>query len=215
MTTEQHPKIEEIDETVKQEVEVPEGADVHVVANRNERKARKMIQKMGLKKVEGISRVFFRTSRGSMFTISEPDVMMNPSTNTYIIFGEAKMDDHQQNLANLQKVLGQSGAAGSAPGGDAAAAAAAAAAAGGENSDQAPKDQASIQADLEAAVANTSLNDKDDENVGEDIDIEAEGITQENLDLVMSQCGVSKGKAAKALKENKNDIVNAVMSLTT
>lgn len=31
------------------------------------------------------------------------------------------------------------------------------------------------------------------------------------MDLVMSQANVSRGKAIKALKNNQNDIVNAIM----
>ena len=34
------------------------------------------------------------------------------------------------------------------------------------------------------------------------------------MELVMSQANVSKAKAVKALKNNANDIVNAIMELT-
>ena len=35
-----------------------------------------------------------------------------------------------------------------------------------------------------------------------------------DIDLVMAQASVSRAKAVKALKNNDNDIVNAIMELT-
>jgi len=40
------------------------------------------------------------------------------------------------------------------------------------------------------------------------------GISSEDIDLVMSQAGVSRAKAVAALRSNGFDIVNAIMSLT-
>ena len=45
--------------------------------------------------------------------------------------------------------------------------------------------------------------------------VDAEGVEPKDIELVMSQAGCSKAKAVKALKENDNDLVNAIMSLTT
>jgi len=42
-------------------------------------------------------------------------------------------------------------------------------------------------------------------------ELDAEGVEPNDIDLVMSQAGVSRSKAVKALRENKNDIVNAIM----
>ena len=50
--------------------------------------------------------------------------------------------------------------------------------------------------------------DEDDEEV------DAAGVEDKDVDLVMSQANVSRGKAIKALKNNANDIVNAIMELT-
>ena len=41
-----------------------------------------------------------------------------------------------------------------------------------------------------------------------------EGCPPEPLPLVMQQAGVSKGKAVKALRKTKGDIVSAIMELT-
>ncbi|POM65363.1 Nascent polypeptide-associated complex subunit alpha-like protein, partial [Phytophthora palmivora] len=40
------------------------------------------------------------------------------------------------------------------------------------------------------------------------------GIDAKDIQLVMSQAGVSKSKAVAALRSNDNDIVNAIMELT-
>lgn len=37
------------------------------------------------------------------------------------------------------------------------------------------------------------------------------GVEQKDIELVMSQANVSKAKAIRALKNNNNDIVNAIM----
>ncbi|KAK0854782.1 GAL4 enhancer protein [Friedmanniomyces endolithicus] len=74
------------------EANIPAGATV-AVHNRNEKKARKAIAKLGLKHVEGITRVTLRRPKNILFVISQPDVYKSPSSNTWIIFGEAKIED--------------------------------------------------------------------------------------------------------------------------
>lgn len=40
------------------------------------------------------------------------------------------------------------------------------------------------------------------------------GLEQRDIELVMAQANVSRAKAVRALKHNKNDIVNAIMVRT-
>lgn len=47
------------------------------------------------------------------------------------------------------------------------------------------------------------------EEDGEEVD--ATGIEENDIDMVMSQANVSRSKAVKALKANNNDIVNSIM----
>lgn len=61
--------------------------------NRNEKKARKAVQKLGMKPVPSIMRVTVKKSKNILFVISKPDVHKSPSSNTYVIFGEAKIED--------------------------------------------------------------------------------------------------------------------------
>jgi len=41
--------------------------------------------------------------------------------------------------------------------------------------------------------------------------VDETGVEEKDVDLVMCQANVSRGKAIKALKNNQNDIVNAIM----
>lgn len=64
--------------------------------SRGEKKARKIMSKLGLKPVTGVSRVTIRKSKNILFVINSPDVYKNPHSDTYIIFGEAKIEDLSQ-----------------------------------------------------------------------------------------------------------------------
>jgi len=65
------------------EANIPAGATV-AVHNRNEKKARKAIAKLGLKHVEGITRVTLRRPKNILFVISQPDVYKSPNSNTWM-----------------------------------------------------------------------------------------------------------------------------------
>merc|ERR1719387_356733 len=61
--------------------------------NRSEKKSRKICQKLGMKPVPGIIRVTVKKSKNILFVISKPDVHKSPTSDTYIVFGEAKIED--------------------------------------------------------------------------------------------------------------------------
>ena len=46
------------------------------------------------------------------------------------------------------------------------------------------------------------------------LQVDETGVEQKDIELVMSQANVSKAKAIRALKNNGNDIVNAIMVCT-
>jgi len=159
--------------------------------SRGEKKARKIMSKLGLKQVTGVSRVTIRKAKNILFVINKPDVYKNPASDTYIVFGEAKIEDlsQQAQMEAAQKFkaaeapqpteLGGQGTTASAP------------SAGGGGNASIPED-----------------NEDDDEEVDET------GVEEKDIELVMSQANVSRAKAVKALKNNTNDIVNAIMELT-
>lgn len=157
--------------------------------SRSEKKARKAMSKLGLKPQSGINRVTMRKSKNIIFVISKPDVYKSPASDTYIVFGEAKVEDlaQQAQLAAADKFknLNQNAAVGAE-----AQAAAAAAAAGAQKPE-------------------TIAEEEDD-----DEEVDATGVEEKDIEIVVTQSNVSRKKAIKALKNNNNDIINAIMELT-
>jgi len=150
--------------------------------SRGEKKARKIMSKLGLKQVAGVSRVTIRKSKNILFVINKPDVYKNPASDTYIVFGEAKIEDLTQ---QAQMEAAQKFKAAEVP---------------------QPTEMGASGTTGPAAIA-----EEEDEDDG---DVDASGVEDKDIELVMSQANVSRSKAVKALKNNANDIVNAIMELT-
>jgi len=91
---EEMPELETADNVKKDEENVDMGkAGKGSKQNRSEKKARKAMQKLGMKQVPGIVRVTVKKAKNILFVISKPDVFKSPASDTYIIFGEAKIED--------------------------------------------------------------------------------------------------------------------------
>merc|ERR1712154_144757 len=113
-----------------------------------------------------------------LFVINKPDVYKNPASDTYIVFGEAKIEDLSQQ-AQME-------------------------AASKFKAAEAPQPADMGAAGMSGGPAAIAEEDDDDEEV------DAAGVEDKDIDLVMSQANVSRVKAVKALKNNANDIVNAI-----
>ncbi|QLL32453.1 hypothetical protein HG536_0C06220 [Torulaspora globosa] len=166
---------------------IPEQSNVSILS-KNEKKAKELISKLGLKALPGISRVTFRKKDNQIIAIDNPEVYRTAGGN-YVVFGEPKVDNFTQKLAAAQQ---QAQASGIVPAGE----------------DKSPE---AIQADMQAA-AEAPAGEASKAEEAEDLD--AGDIPAEDIDLVVEQANVSKGQAIKALKEHKGDIVNAIMSLS-
>eukprot|EP01062_Namystynia_karyoxenos_P013100 TRINITY_DN1471_c0_g2_i1.p2 TRINITY_DN1471_c0_g2~~TRINITY_DN1471_c0_g2_i1.p2 ORF type:complete len:216 (+),score=111.39 TRINITY_DN1471_c0_g2_i1:85-648(+) len=70
------------------DTQVPKGRQT-----RSEKKSRKVMQKFGLKPVTGCLRVTIKKNKNVVFVIAQPDVYKSPQANTYVIYGEAKIED--------------------------------------------------------------------------------------------------------------------------
>ncbi|KAJ4905873.1 Nascent polypeptide-associated complex subunit alpha-like protein 4 [Raphanus sativus] len=150
--------------------------------SRSEKKSRKAMLKLGMKPVTDVSRVTIKRSKNVLFVISKPDVFKSPNSETYVIFGEAKIDDMSSQLqAQAAQRFKMPDVASMIPNTDAS----------------------------EAAAVAAQEEDEDDDDVDET------GVEAKDVELVMTQAGVSKAKATKALKANDGDIVSAIMELTT
>ncbi|GAB0135685.1 GAL4 enhancer protein [Epichloe bromicola] len=176
------------DESDAEDGNLPAGSTA-VIHNRNEKKARKAIEKLHLTRVPGITRVTLRRPKNILFVINNPEVYKSPNSNTYIVFGEAKIEDVN---ATAQQ------------------AAAAQMAAANAEADHAGHSHGDSSKTIESGGA--KKDDDDDDDDGEEVD--ADGLEDKDIELVMTQANVSRNKAIKALKENDNDIVNSIMALS-
>ena len=59
--------------------------------NRNEKKCRKALMKVGMKQMSGITRITLKKRDGTIFVIDDPEVLN--LDNSYAIFGELKLED--------------------------------------------------------------------------------------------------------------------------
>ncbi|CAK8543007.1 unnamed protein product [Lathyrus sativus] len=141
---------------------------------RSEKKSRKAMLKLGMKPVTGVSRVTVKKSKNILFVISKPDVFKSPTSDTYIIFGEAKIEDLSSQL--------QTQAA---------------------EQFKAPN------------LSNVGAKPESSGIVPEEEDVDETGVDPKDIELVVTQAGVPRSRAVKALKVANGDIVAAIMELTT
>ncbi|KAJ4369109.1 GAL4 enhancer protein [Neocucurbitaria cava] len=176
------------------EANIPAGSAV-TVHSRNEKKARKAIAKLGLKHIDGITRVTLRRPKNILFVINQPDVYKSPSSNTWIIFGEAKIEDlNSQAQASAAQQLAQAEAA---------------------SHDHSGHDHDHDHDHDHGKGKGKAVEDKkEEEEEDDDEEVDDSGLEAKDIELVMQQASVSRKKAVKALKENDNDIVNSIMALS-
>ncbi|KAL8138100.1 hypothetical protein V2J09_004101 [Rumex salicifolius] len=73
-----------------------------------------------------------------------------------------------------------------------------------------PSDAKSMQEVLQVKNPETSAAGQDEEEV----EVDETRVEPKDIELVMTQAGVSRSKAVKALKASDGDIVSAIMELT-
>ncbi len=71
-----------------------------------------------------------------------------------------------------------------------------------------PETTPAVPGDSNATVAQSIQEESEEEEVDES------GVESKDIELVVVQANVTRSKAVKALKNNNNDIVNAIMELT-
>ena len=49
------------------------------------------MSKLGLRQIQGVTRITIQKSKNSLFVIAKPDVFKSPASDTYVVFGEAKV----------------------------------------------------------------------------------------------------------------------------
>ncbi|XP_037227244.1 nascent polypeptide-associated complex subunit alpha isoform X2 [Falco rusticolus] len=179
------PELEEQDSTqaTTQQAQLAAAAEIDeepvskAKQSRSEKKARKAMSKLGLRQVTGVTRVTIRKSKNILFVITKPDVYKSPASDTYIVFGEAKIEDlsQQAQLAAAEKF----------------------------------KVQGETVSNIQENTQTPTVQEESEEE-----EVDETGVEVKDIELVMSQANVSRAKAVRALKNNSNDIVNAIMELT-
>jgi len=168
----------------EQEEDPTSAAALDKIQSRSERKARKALLGLGLKRVPNITRVTLRRPKNVLFVLASPDVYKSPNSDCYIVFGEAKIEDmnSQAQLSAAQQLAsGGPGAASLENSG-----------VGGEDDDD------DELPDLEAPDEEGPIDDT--------------GVDPKDVDLVMAQVNCSRAKAVRVLKESGGDLINAIMA---
>jgi len=165
-------------------------AALEKIQSRPERKARKALLGLGLKKVPGITRVTLRKPKNVLFVLASPDVYKSSNSDCYIVFGEAKIEDMN---SQAQMSAAQQLAAGGGGGGGG----------GVTNLD-------------DSGVGGDADDDDDDipdlEAPEEEEVIDETGVEPKDIDIVMTQVNCSRAKAVRVLKESSGDLINAIMA---
>ncbi|CAK9304659.1 unnamed protein product [Gordionus sp. m RMFG-2023] len=179
---------------------------------RGEKKARKIISKLGLKQIHGVGRITIRKSKNILFIINKPDVYKSPAGDTYIVFGETKIEDlsQQAQMAAAEKfkvppfsqpTITNPNAQPNGMLGDL-----------NHINNKESSDTATGSGLSHDTKTNQNypliIGQKDEEPLDDT------GITDVDINIVMEQASVSRNKAIKALREANNDIINAIMTLT-
>lgn len=167
------------------------GQDVTItdaIASKSERKARKQLQGIGLKKVQGINRVTMRRPRGYLLVVTNPEVYKSSVSDVYVVFGELKTEDMsaQAQAAQAQQLAQQ------------------------EQQERMLSEQFSQLSS--GAGAEKKKEEEEEEDESEPID--EEGVDAKDIDLVISQTSCSRRRAVKALKEHQGDLINAIMAVS-
>ncbi|GFZ16020.1 Nascent polypeptide-associated complex (NAC), alpha subunit family protein [Actinidia rufa] len=129
---------------------------------------------------QDVTRVTIKRTKNVLFFISKPDVFKSPNSETYVIFGEAKIEDLSSQLQTQAAQQFRMPDMGSV----------------------------TAKSDISAAAIEAQADEEEEE-------IDETGVEPRDIDLVMTQAGVSRNKAVKALKTHTGDIVSAIMELTT
>ncbi|XP_047550273.1 NAC-alpha domain-containing protein 1 isoform X17 [Lutra lutra] len=152
--------------------------------SRSEKKARKAMSKLGLRQIQGVTRITIQKSKNILFVIAKPDVFKSPASDTYVVFGEAKIEDLSQQVHR----------------------------AAAEKFKVPTEPSALVPESAPGPLVRPGCEEEEEEEEEEEVD-EA-GLELRDIELVMAQANVSRARAVRALRDNQSDIVNAIMELT-
>lgn len=151
---------------------------------RNEKKARKLLITPDMEEIPNIMRATFKRDEKTYFFVDQPTIYKAKNSECYIVFGVVKVDNGESN-ALLNSAVDKF---------------------------KAPEEAAEEAAEKPAEeAAEKPAEEKKAEEPEEEVD--ATGVNPNDITFVMEQTGCTRAEAVKALRENDNDMINAVMAL--
>ena len=192
------PKVEEVTETTQaketEEEEMPvleSQPKKEKKLNKAEKKCIKILSKIGMKSLAGVTRVTLKRRDGIVFVISNPEVYRSSTNdNSFVVVGELKMDEPR--IDNLPQ----------------APPTAAPTASKVEEVETKASEDKPADSKEEEKKGEPKKDDDDDEELDES------GLTPMNIDMVVQNANCTRREAVKALISSNNDMVNAIMLLT-
>lgn len=240
MSIDNEPKIEEINSSDEENDNPAMNAQMSGMKtlNRAEKKSRKAIAKMGLKPfctgnkqtdsstvndsknvpIPGtmqpsgkIVRVTVKKAKNVLFVLSQPDVWKACDNSAFVVFGEARVEDVSGHGNLMRQMMGKG--AGGMPN-----PAMMAQMASQMGLDLGKLGGAAANAEAASAKEEPSSGSGTSETAsspkgGKPTETEKVTVDEADIDLVVNQVGCTREKAIAAMKANKNDIVEAIISL--
>eukprot|EP00826_Nyctotherus_ovalis_P032148 TRINITY_DN2595_c0_g1_i1.p1 TRINITY_DN2595_c0_g1~~TRINITY_DN2595_c0_g1_i1.p1 ORF type:complete len:223 (+),score=104.91 TRINITY_DN2595_c0_g1_i1:199-867(+) len=162
-----------------------EGGKADHKANKGEKKCRKALIKLGMKPVTGITRVTLKKSGDVIFAISNPEVLKSATSDNCYVVF-GQMAYEDPNSPGILNAASEF-----------------------TKPEESKAEEKKEEAKTEAAEVKKEPEEDEGEPESE------EGLTASNIEVVMSHTKCSRNKAIRALRETNDDMVNAILKLTT
>jgi len=153
--------------------------------NRGEKKCRKSLLKLGMKQLTGITRVTLKKRDGLIFVINEPEVLKSGSNDN----SYAVFGELKLEDPNSRLTTSEAKKFG----------------------EGAAKEGASVAAEVKADERKEEEKKPEDDGAP----LPEDGLTPNHIDMVIQHASCSRNAAIRALREANDDMVAAVMKLTT
>ena len=163
-----------------------------VESTQNETKAFKALAKLNMTEMPGFSRVSLRMRDGNLMVMDGPNVWKCSET-SYVCFGELRTDDPNARMAAEAKKFSDMQA---------------------EARKEAQFKQMQQTAAAMAAAGETAKATGGAAAADEAPESE-EGITADHIKMVIEHAGCTRNEAIRALRASNDDMIQAVMKLTT
>ena len=193
------PKVEEVTETpqvkeTEEKIPVLESQPKQEKKlNKAEKKCVKILNKIGMKSLSGVTRVTLKRRDGIVFVITNPEVYRSAtSDNSFVVVGELKMDEPKiDNLPQAPPVAAPTAA-----------------------KTEEVETKTSEDKPADSKEEEKKEEPKKDDTADDDEELDESGLTQMHIDMVMQNANCTRREAVKALIASNNDMVNAIMHLS-